>query len=67
MSYTIRTLTTDDEPSLWEMLQYAAHESSTESVRQQPCLTRYVQGWGRAGDVGYVTIVNGMFEQIMLP
>jgi GNAT superfamily N-acetyltransferase len=60
MDYTIRTLTHEDEPILWEMLQYAAHESSIESVRQQPCLTRYVQGWGRMGDVGYVAMVNGI-------
>jgi ribosomal protein S18 acetylase RimI-like enzyme len=58
MNYKIRNLTLEDEPLLWEMLQYAAHESSLEAVRQQPSLQRYVQGWGRSGDTGCAATVN---------
>jgi ribosomal protein S18 acetylase RimI-like enzyme len=36
------------------MLRYASHESSVESVQQQPYLARYASNWGRVGDVGYV-------------
>ena len=54
MNYTIRSSTVEDEPIVWEMLRYAAHESSVDSVRQQPALARYASGWGRIGDLGYV-------------
>ncbi|MGD1859010.1 MAG: GNAT family N-acetyltransferase [Leptolyngbyaceae cyanobacterium] len=52
MDYTICRLSLEDQPILWEMLQYAAHESSLEAL-QHPLLARYAVGWGRPGDVGY--------------
>jgi ribosomal protein S18 acetylase RimI-like enzyme len=58
MDYTVRALMIEDESILWEMLRYAAHESSIESVKQQPYLARYALNWGRAGDFGYVASVN---------
>jgi ribosomal protein S18 acetylase RimI-like enzyme len=54
MNFVIRPLIIEDESIVWEMLQYAAHESSIESVRQQPYLARYALNWGRMGDIGYV-------------
>ena len=33
---------------------YAAHESSMAAVQANPDLARYVEGWGRAGDMGVV-------------
>ena len=54
MNYTIRPLTVEDEPIVWEMLCYASHESSVESVRQQPALARYASDWGRVGDLGCI-------------
>lgn len=54
MDYAVRALTVEDELILWEMLQYASHESSLDSVQKQPYLTRYASGWGRVGDVGCV-------------
>ena len=56
MNFAIRSLMVEDESIVWKMLQYAAHESSIESVRQQPYLARYALNWGRIGDVGYVAI-----------
>lgn len=53
MDYTICPLTAQDEPIVWDMLRYAAHEPSLESVQQQPELARYAAGWGRVGDCGY--------------
>jgi ribosomal protein S18 acetylase RimI-like enzyme len=54
MPYTLRALTPQDQPIVWTMLMYAAHESSLESVQTQPTLTRYALDWGRSGDLGVV-------------
>lgn len=56
MEYTIRPLTMEDEPIVWEMLRHAAHEPSIAAVKQQPALTRYASHWGRKGDGGCVAI-----------
>lgn len=46
MDFVMRSLMVEDESIVWEMLRYAAHESSIESVRQQPYLARYALDWG---------------------
>jgi ribosomal protein S18 acetylase RimI-like enzyme len=56
MDYVIHALTAADEPVLWEML-YQALRTSAETPRdivRQPEYARYVEGWGRAGDTGFV-------------
>lgn len=56
MDYVIRPLTPSDEPVLWEML-YQALRTSPETPREivrQPEYARHVEGWGRAGDTGFV-------------
>ncbi len=58
MDYIVRELTIEDEPILWTMLMYAAHEDSLKSVQSQPILARYVAGWGRLGDMGAVAFMN---------
>ncbi len=58
MNYTIRPATVADQPIVWEMLSYAAHESTVESVKNQPCLARYARNWGRFGDLGSVAQNN---------
>jgi ribosomal protein S18 acetylase RimI-like enzyme len=58
MDYTVRDLIREDEPILWTMLMYAAHETSLASVQSQPILARYVERWGRLGDIGAVAIAN---------
>jgi ribosomal protein S18 acetylase RimI-like enzyme len=66
MNFMIRSLMVEDEsfakrglcPIVWEMLKYAAHESSLDSVRQQPYLARYALNWGRTGDFGYVALLD---------
>jgi len=50
---TIRRATAEDEGFLWEMLAEAARETS-RAVAQNPATARYIQDWGRDGDLGFV-------------
>ena len=59
MEYVIRPLTPEDEPSLWEMLYQALHATPGEpapppDIVRRPEYARYVEGWGREGDTGFV-------------
>ncbi|MEY2483034.1 MAG: hypothetical protein QOK24_1562 [Verrucomicrobiota bacterium] len=57
MDYVIRPLTSADEPILWEMLYQALRTSQDAPPREivrQPEYARHVEGWGRAGDNGFV-------------
>ena len=58
MDYVIRPLTATDEPLLWEMLYQgiynAGGKSPSPDVVHQPEFARYVHGWGRPGDSGFV-------------
>jgi ribosomal protein S18 acetylase RimI-like enzyme len=66
MDYVIRPLTAADEPILWEMLYQALQTGESETalsrdIVRQPEFARYVEGWGRAGDAGFVAhdVENG--------
>lgn len=54
MDYIIRSATIEDEPVVWEMLRYASHEASLESIQKQPCLACYASNWGKTGDLGCI-------------
>jgi ribosomal protein S18 acetylase RimI-like enzyme len=57
MDYVIRPLTGADEPILWEMLYQALQTSEGAPPREivrQPQFARHAEGWGRAGDTGFV-------------
>jgi ribosomal protein S18 acetylase RimI-like enzyme len=57
MQYTIHQLAPDDEPVLWEMLYQALYTSEgapPRDVIRQPEFARYVEHWGRSGDVGFI-------------
>ena len=59
MDHEIRPLTIDDEPILWEMLYYGLssagnNEQLSHDVVHRPEISRYVEGWGRVGDTGFV-------------
>lgn len=63
MDFLIRPIIKDDEPFLWEMLYEAAHlgeEGATvQAVKNHPEIAKYVEGWGRVGDMGCVaTLIN---------
>jgi ribosomal protein S18 acetylase RimI-like enzyme len=44
----------EDEHFLWRMLAEAAHEPTVQSVKDDPDTARYVEGWGRRHDLGFV-------------
>jgi len=56
--YTLRPLEAHDETILWEMLYLALTPASgaapPREVMQQPHFSRYVAGWGREGDRGFL-------------
>jgi ribosomal protein S18 acetylase RimI-like enzyme len=64
LNYTIRPLTQEDEPFLWQMLYEAAHMAeegnlTVQDAMNNPELDRYVKNWGTKGDMGFVaTLVD---------
>jgi GNAT superfamily N-acetyltransferase len=59
MNYVIRQLTPEDEPILWEMLYQGLsapgkRELPAREIVHRPEFARYVEGWGRANDTGFV-------------
>ena len=61
LSYTIRPAVATDEPFLMEMLYQSlfveeGQEPFQRDVLQDTSIARYVRGWGRKGDFGFVTI-----------
>jgi ribosomal protein S18 acetylase RimI-like enzyme len=57
MDYAIRQLTPADEPILWEMLYQALHTPEggpPPNAVKRPEFARYVDGWGRPDDAGFV-------------
>jgi GNAT superfamily N-acetyltransferase len=59
MDYVIRPLRAGDEQILREMLYHglsstAKEERPSRDVVHRPEFSRYVEGWGRAGDTGFV-------------
>jgi ribosomal protein S18 acetylase RimI-like enzyme len=59
MDYVIRPLTTTDQAVLWEMLYQALQPAEGETapprdIVRRPEFARYVEEWGRPGDVGFV-------------
>ena len=59
MDYVIRPLVAEDEALLWEMLYQglsSLHKQGRPSreIVHRPDFSRYVEGWGRPGDAGFV-------------
>ncbi len=60
-TYAIRRAAPADESILWDMLFYAANmaeegTASSEAAKSHPYLAEFVEGWGRAGDLGVIAI-----------
>lgn len=59
MDYVIRPLAAEDELLLWEMLYQGMsslqeQERPSREIVHRPEFSRYVEGWGRPGDAGFV-------------
>lgn len=59
--YKIRSLTSADQPFLWEMLYLSlfvpeGNAPFERSVLKQPDISKYVRDWGRACDSGFVAV-----------
>jgi len=54
----LRVANSKDETFLWEAQYHAAHLDApgdpAAAVQGNPVLARYVEGWGRAGDIGVI-------------
>lgn len=57
-TFAIRPATVEDEPFLWKMLAEAAQENTVRDVTENPGTAKYVEGWGREGDLGFVAVSN---------
>ncbi len=57
MTHSIRVATVEDLSALWEMLTYAATMAGPVAAAQaDPFLKKYVEGWGRPGDIGVLAV-----------
>jgi Acetyltransferases len=58
MEYEIRPLLANDEPILREMvyqgLSSVGNHQPSREILQRPEFSHYAEGWGRAGDTGFV-------------
>lgn len=59
--YHVRSVETGDVPFLWEMLYASLHTQGDDEplepgIVHSPELSKYVEGWGRAGDFGYIAV-----------
>jgi ribosomal protein S18 acetylase RimI-like enzyme len=69
MSHSIRTLSPSDQQLLREMLYLSLHVPEggapfPRDVIDRPEIARYVSGWGRDGDIGFVAVDAGSGEPI---
>jgi ribosomal protein S18 acetylase RimI-like enzyme len=68
-SYSIRRLSPADQQFLWEMLYHSLHVEEgrppfPRDVINRPEIAKYVTGWGRAGDLGFVAVEAGSGEPV---
>ncbi|MEW6213251.1 MAG: N-acetyltransferase, partial [Acidobacteriota bacterium] len=61
LSISVRTLTSADEPFLWEMLHKVLYllqgdEPFPRGIVRQPEISKYAQDWGNPGDIGLIAI-----------
>lgn len=59
---SFRPLLPSDEPFLWKMLYHALYVPPGQppyppEILQQPEIRRYVEGWGRDGDSGFLALL----------
>jgi ribosomal protein S18 acetylase RimI-like enzyme len=60
-SYFVRELNPSDQEALWDMLYHSlyvapGHAPFPREIVNRPEIAKYVEAWGRAGDLGFVAI-----------
>jgi len=55
----IRPAVQDDIEALWDFLAMAAYEPDAEAARAVPGVAKYLVGWQRPGDFGFIAEQNG--------
>lgn len=65
----VKPITGDNAEFLWKMMYYAAQVDkddgkSIEDVINNPDLAKYVQNWGRSGDMGVIAIETATAEPL---
>ena len=55
----IRPAVQDDLEVLWDFLAMAAYESDPEAAKAVPRVAKYLVGWQRPGDFGFIAEQNG--------
>lgn len=68
-TYTIKSLTQDDEAFLWEMLYHAlyvptGHAPFPKEIVSQPELAKYVLEWGKKDDLGFAAVSKITFDPV---
>jgi ribosomal protein S18 acetylase RimI-like enzyme len=66
MNFATRSANTGDEPILREALYHALYvppgtQPFPRNITDDPDIARYVDGWGRDGDMGVIAEVDGAF------
>jgi len=49
----------DDLEVLWDFLAMAAYEPNAEAAKAVPSVAKYLVGWQRHGDFGFIAEQNG--------
>ncbi|SRR6266404_4343803 len=55
----IRPAVQDDLEVLWDFLAMAAYEPNAEAAKAVPRVAKYLVGWQRPGDFGFIAEQNG--------
>src|SRR6516162_9799950 len=55
----IRPAVQDDFEMLWDFLAMAAYEPDAEAAKAVPSVAKYLVGWHRPGDFGFIAEQNG--------
>jgi len=55
----IRPAVSDDLEVLWDFLAMAAYEADAEAAKAAPSVAKYLVGWPRPGDFGFIAERNG--------
>jgi ribosomal protein S18 acetylase RimI-like enzyme len=68
-TYSIRRLTSSDQPFLWEMLYQSlfvpeGRKPFPREVLGRSEVSRYVERWGREGDLGFIAVDGGSGEPV---